>query len=55
MDLYSFLNKFQTQKVNLRMAWNKSKHLVLYNKRNLVVFWLDFYYKQHNGMTSFKI
>jgi hypothetical protein len=36
---------------------NRSKHVVLYNKRNLVVFGrilTYFCYKQHNGMTSLK-
>jgi hypothetical protein len=29
---------FWTQIVNLRMTWNRSKHVVLYNEYNLVVF-----------------
>jgi hypothetical protein len=42
----------------LKITWNRSKHVVLYNKLKLGVFGrirLDFCYKQHNEMTSFKV
>jgi hypothetical protein len=33
------VDMFWTKIVNLRMTWNRSKHILLFNKWNLLVFW----------------
>ena len=36
--IYCFLNVFLRTMVSQKIAWDSSKHVVLYNKQNLAVF-----------------